>query len=44
MWVEGEILAKYFSPIPCKFYRVSFDTERLNGKRRKELQKLNKKC
>ena len=31
---KGEIFIKYYSKIPSRFKRVSFDTEKLNGKHR----------
>ena len=34
MSAEGEIVIKYYTQIPSKFSRVSFDTEKINWKHR----------
>ena len=34
MWEEGEIFTKYYTKIPSRFSRVSFDTQKLNRKHR----------
>ena len=34
LWAEGQIFIKYYTKIPSRFSRVSFDTEKLNWKHR----------
>ena len=41
MWGKGEIFIKYYSKIPSKFSKVSFDTEKLNGKHRQVFAPLS---
>ena len=41
MWLEGESFAKNYPKIPNRFCRVTFDTEKLNGKYREGFAPLS---